>query len=43
MNNQSDLLSDSSSDNDPETSEDELDDVSTQSETREKRSSGLPW
>lgn len=41
MSNQEELLSDSSSDNDPETSEDEPDDVSTESHIRGKRRSGL--
>lgn len=40
---QNDTRSDSSSDDDPETSEDELDDVATQSGIRGKRSSALPW
>lgn len=40
---QNDVRSDSSSDDDPETSEDELDDVPTQSDIRGKRSTDLPW
>lgn len=43
MINQNDFLSESSSDYDPETSEDEVDDVPTQSHVRETRSAMLPW
>lgn len=43
MYNQNAYRSDSSNDDDPETSEDELDDVPTQSYIRGKRDNKLPW
>lgn len=43
MNNPNDVRNDSTTDDDPETSEDELDDAPTQSHEREKRNSELPW
>lgn len=43
MHHQNEFVTDSSADDDPETSEDELDDVPTQSHIREKRENRLPW
>lgn len=40
---ENDVRIDSSSDDDPETSDDELDDVPIQSSIREKRATELPW
>lgn len=43
MYNPNNYRTDSSTDDDPETSEDELDDTSALSHDRWKRTAGLPW